>query len=90
MKQLKNKQVKFANETLINKVKIFKLTDEPIAPAVSDEEYAKIQKELQLDPNKYKNKNKNKKDMRKEDIKMDKPMKARAPMVQWKTLQSKL
>lgn len=86
MKQLNKKQVKFANEALMRQTKIFKLTDEPNAPGVSNEEYMKIQQELKLNPNKYK---KIKQDMRKEDIKMDKPIKAKEPMITWKPLQSK-
>lgn len=72
--------VRFENENL-EKVKIFKKTDEPNAPNISHEEYLKIQQEVALNPHIFKNE-----DIRMKDIKMDKP---KTPAIKWREPLSK-
>jgi len=42
---------RFENEVKLENIKIFKLTDEPNAAAISEDEYEKIQKEIMNNPN---------------------------------------
>ena len=72
----KQKRVKLENEQNITKVKIFKMTDEPNAPNISNEEYLKIQQEVARNPHIFKIE-----DIRMKEIKMDQP---RVPQIKWK------
>jgi len=63
----KKQKVRFELEERLERVKIFKLTDEVQAPAVTEEEYQKIQIEILKNPN-YKFLN----DLRSREINMEK------------------
>lgn len=65
----------------MEKVKIFKMTDQPNAPEISEEEYENIQQEVSKNPQKYRIE-----EMRERDIKMDKP---REPQAKWQKPKSK-
>jgi hypothetical protein len=67
MKKDKKIRIRWEMEERLEKVKIFKLTDEVEAPAVTEEEYQKIQIEILKNPN-YKFLN----DMRSKEINMEK------------------
>jgi hypothetical protein len=52
--QQKKPKIRFEDDRLLEKIKIFKLSDEPDCNEVSEEEYIKIQKEILSNPN-YRN-----------------------------------
>ena len=68
-KMKKKRRIRWENEVKIEKVKIFKLTDEPNAPEISEEEYDKIQQEILKNPNRA---IEDMRDMRSREVNMEK------------------
>lgn len=71
----KKPQVQFETEQNLERIKIFKLTDQPNAPNIKWEEYLCIQQEAAANPQKFKIE-----DMRTKEIKMDH---LREPEIEW-------
>ena len=65
----KKVKIRWEPEAKIEKIKIFKLTDEPDAPEVSEEEYDKIQQEILKNPHRV---FEDMRDMRSREINMEK------------------
>jgi len=74
MKKIEKRiKVKWESESRIEKVKIFKMIDEPEQPAITEEEYHKIQMEILKNPNyKYST------DMRSKEVNMEKDIMSKA------------
>ena len=66
------------NDLNLTEVKIFKSTDEPSAPNISQEEYMKIQEEVRKNPNKFKIE-----EIRKKEVTMD-ISQQKEPEISWK------
>ena len=66
------------NDLNLTEVKIFKSTDEPCAPNISQEEYMKIQEEVRKNPNKFKIE-----EIRKKEVTMD-ISQQKEPEISWK------
>ena len=66
------------NDLNLTEVKIFKSTDEPNAPNISQEEYMKIQEEVRKNPNKFKIE-----EIRKKEVTMD-ISQQKEPEISWK------
>ena len=66
------------NDLNLTEVKIFKSTDEPCAPNISQEEYMKIQEEVRKNPNKFKIE-----EIRKKEVTMD-INQQKEPEISWK------
>lgn len=63
-------------------MKIFKSTDEPNAPSITDEEYLRIQQEVLMNPQVFKLE-----DIRTKEVKMEKP---RVPQMEWRRPNGKI
>ena len=49
-KKTENKKIRFEVEENLEKIKVFKLTDEPKSADITEEEYMQIQNEIRKDP----------------------------------------
>jgi hypothetical protein len=45
------KPIRWVDEEILEKIKVFKLSDEPDCPEISEEEYIRIQNEIKINPN---------------------------------------